>query len=167
MIDPQNPANPSDVNVGALADQLTGARVAFGTNAPANAQLGEALDRAIGEEGPRGLGEVHMVVLEQTPPHVPQLRDIAQDVALQSGADTVVVRTPHAAVGVSDMLTRAQIERGQRAMVAEPDYADGVHAFAQAATGFTIPWGAALALGLTLLACIVIATARGVRRDKQ
>lgn len=167
VTDAQNAAAPADVDVDALAAQLAHAPVAFGTENPANAVLGRDLVSAIEAVNDADLGSVGVVVLEQTPPHVPDVRDIAQDVANASGLDTVVVRTPQVAVGVSDTLTRAEVEQGQRAMVAEPDYVQGFNEFVHAADAFTVPWGAVVALAVGVLAAAAGFTAFSARPSAQ
>ena len=144
-----------------LVSQLASSSVAFGTDNPVNAELGPALEDALAEAN---LDPAGMIVLEQTPPVIADLRDLAQDAAAETGLDTVLVRTPQVAVGVSDSLTRAQVERGERAMVAEPDYVAGVHAFADAANGFTVNWPLAVAVVVLALAAVAAVTAFSARR---
>ena len=144
-----------------LVSQLSSSSVAFGTDNPVNAALGPALEDALAEAN---LDPAGMIVLEQTPPVIADLRDLAQDAAAETGLDTVLVRTPQVAVGVSDSLTRAQVERGERAMVAEPDYVAGVHAFADAANGFSLNWPLVVAAVLVVLAAVAAAAAFSARR---
>ncbi len=164
MSDPQNPANPEDIDVAALLGQLAQSSVAFGTANPANERLGADLQGALHKEGADVLGDAGIVVLEQTPAHIPDLRDLAQDIAIGSDLDTVIVRTPHVAIGVSDTLTRAQIERGQRAMVAQPDYAVGLDAFVAEASEFGIAWGGVMGAFLAGVVAVVGASAAASRR---
>ena len=144
-----------------LVSQLSSSSVAFGTDNPVNAALGPALEDALAEAN---LDPAGMIVLEQTPPVIADLRDLAQDAAAETGLDTVMVRTPQVAVGVSDSLNRAQVERGERAMVAEPDYVAGVHAFADAANGFSLNWPLVVAAVLVVLAAVAAAAAFSARR---
>ena len=144
-----------------LVSQLASSSVAFGTDNPVNAELGPALQAALADAS---LDPAGMIVLEQTPPVIADLRDLAQDAAAETGLDTVLVRTPQVAVGVSDSLTRAQVERGERAMVAEPDYVAGVHAFADAANGFSLNWPLVVAAVLVVLAAVAAAAAFSARR---
>ncbi|MHA5283102.1 Rv1476 family membrane protein [Corynebacterium sp. CQ3829_602738] len=144
-----------------LVSQLASSPVAFGTDNPVNAELGPALQAALADAS---LDTAGMIVLEQTPPVIADLRDLAQDAAAETGLDTVLVRTPQVAVGVSDSLNRAQVERGERAMVAEPDYVAGVHAFADAANGFSLNWPLVVAAVLVVLAAVAAAAAFSARR---
>lgn len=147
-----------------LVSQLASSSVAFGTDNPVNAELGPALEAALADANTDSFDLTGMIVLEQTPPVIADLRDLAQDTAAETGLDTVLVRTPHVAVGVSDSLTRAQVERGERAMVAEPDYVAGVHAFNDAATSFSVNWPLAVAAIVVVLAAVAAVTAFSARR---
>ena len=144
-----------------LVSQLASSSVAFGTDNPVNAALGPALEDALAEAN---LDPAGMIVLEQTPPVIADLRDLAQDAAAETGLDTVLVRTPQVAVGVSDSLNRAQVERGERAMAAEPDYVAGVHAFADAANLFSVNWPLVVAAVLVVRAAVAAAAAFSARR---
>lgn len=144
-----------------LVSQLSSSSVAFGTDNLVNAELGPALEDALAEAN---LDPAGMIVLEQTPPVLADLRDLAQDAAAETGLDTVLVRTPQVAVGVSDSLNRAQVERGERAMAAEPDYVAGVHAFADAANLFSVNWPLVVAAVLVVLAAVAAAAAFSARR---
>lgn len=117
-----------------------------------------------GASGPEGTAGI--VVLEDTPDHVPALRDLAQDLQSKTGLDTVIVRSPGVAIATSDELSRAQIERGQRAMVAEPDYAQGVRDFFGEAEGFSVPWGLVAACFLVAVAGVVVAVVAAVMAPK-
>ena len=147
-----------------LVSQLASSSVAFGSDNPVNAELGAALEAALADANTVSFGPAGMIVLEQTPPVIADLRDLAQDTAAETGLDTVLVRTPHVTVGVSDSLTRAQVERGERAMVAEPDYVAGVHAFNDAATSFSVNWPLAVAVIVVVLAAVTAVTAFPARR---
>ena len=147
-----------------LVSQLASSSVAFGTDNPVNAELGPALEAALADANTDSFDLTGMIVLEQTPPVIADLRDLAQDTAAETGLDTMLVRTPHVAVGVSDSLTRAQVERGERAMVAEPDYVAGVHAFNDAATSFSVNWPLAVAAIVVVLAAVAAVTAFSARR---
>ena len=147
-----------------LVSQLASSSVAFGSDNPVNAELGAALEAALADANTVSFGPAGMIVLEQTPPVIADLRDLAQDAAAETGLDTVLVRTPQVAVGVSDSLNRAQVERGERAMVAEPDYVAGVHAFADAAESFSVNWPLAVAVIVVVLAAVAAVTAFSAHR---
>ena len=147
-----------------LVSQLASSPVAFGTDNPVNAELGPALEAALSDASTDAFAPVGMIVLEHTPPVIADLRDLAQDAAAETGLDTVLVRTPHVAVGVSDSLTRAQVERGERTMGAEPDYVAGVHAFADAANAFSVNWPLTVAVVVVVLAAVAAAAAFSARR---
>lgn len=145
-----------EADLDALSAQLRDGRVAFGTDNPVNESLAADLTQAMGNMDSTvstDVGEMGVVVLETTPERPGDLRDIAQDLQNATGLDTVVVRTPHSAAAVSNSLSRAEIESGQLAMVAEPDYAVGLEAFAAEADGFAPPW---VVVGLVLAAIVAV-----------
>nr|VDG63622.1 Uncharacterised protein [Streptococcus thermophilus] len=149
-----------------LSAQLRDGRVAFGTENPANEALGADLRGAMGNiatSEAAEVGEMGVVVLETTPERPGDLRDIAQDLQNATGLDTVVVRTPQSAAAVSDSLSRAEIESGQLAMVAEPDYAVGLEAFAAEAGGFAVPWSVVGVVLAVIVAAAVLATVVSVK----
>ena len=95
-----------------LVSQLSSSSVAFGTDNPVNAALDPALEDALAEAN---LDPAGMIVLEQTPPVIADLRDLAQDAAAETGLDTVLVRTPHVAVGVSGQFTENALAASAKA----------------------------------------------------
>ena len=74
-----------------LVSQLASSPVAFGTENPVNAELGPALEVALADAGNDSFDPAGMIVLEQTPPVIADLRDLAQDTAAETGLDTVLV----------------------------------------------------------------------------
>lgn len=147
-----------------LIGQLRSSSVAFGTDNPVNGGLRRGLEGALDSPEAQMIDPAAVIVLEQTPKQVADLRDLAQDVANQTDFDTVLVRTPHVAVGVSDDLTRAQIESGQLEMVSEPDYVAGLHAFVAGVDSFSVNWPLVVGLVVALLACVAVVTVRLTRR---
>lgn len=145
---------PADIDMHSLAGQLAGDGIAFATDNPANGPLEQHLSATL-ESLPAGdLGQIGFVVLEQTPAQPADLRDVAQDLATETGLGTVIVRTPQASGAASDAASRAQVERGQRAMMAQPDYGEGLRAFAGAAQGGVWNWPAVGALVLVAVAVV-------------
>ena len=69
-----------------LVSQLSSSSVAFGTDNPVNAALGPALEDALADANTDSFDPTGMIVLEQTPPVIADLRDLAQDAAAASGA---------------------------------------------------------------------------------
>lgn len=147
-----------------LVSQLDSSAVAFDTDNPVNPELGAALRDTLANADTAGFDPVGIIVLEQTPPVVADLRDLAQDAAAEAGLDTVLVRTPQVAVGASDSLTRAQVEHGERAMVAQRDYPAGVDAFVDAATSFSVNWPLVTAVSVLALAAAALVATRAARR---
>lgn len=135
-------------NFPSLAEQLRDSGAAFSREGEGAAQTREALEHLLDDA-------TGIVILDHTPEHVPQLRDLAQDLANETGLDTVIVRTPHVAIGVSDTLTRAEVEEGQRAMAAQPDPVAGLTEFYAASQSLNVPWGM-FTVGVVVVAAIII-----------
>ena len=146
-----------------LAAQLRQDGIALGDVAGPQDQLRADLARALAEAP----GEAGVVVLDATPLHGAQLRDLAQDLQIETGLDTVLIRTPHLAIGVSEDYTRAQIEHAQRAMVAEPDYGTGVAQFFATAESFALPWGTVGLVVAVVVALIIATSVLASRRSSQ
>lgn len=151
--------------IDSLAAQLRQDGIAFGDPAGPHYALRADLVRAL-DEAP-GDGDAGVVVLDATPLHGAQLRDLAQDLQIETGLGTVLIRTPHLAIGVSENYTRAEIEQAQRAMVAEPDYGAGVAQFFTRAEAFAVPWGTVGLVVAVVVALIIAASALAFRRSSQ
>lgn len=161
-VNPPQP-NPAGLDLANLASQLRGDRVAFSDSAAADPVLEADIVGALAQvRGGERAGVV--VVVDAAPAGPAQLRDAAKDLQLETGLDTVIVRSPNLAIAVSGELTRAQVERGQAAMAVEPDYAAGVREFYGAADGFSVPWGVAGVLGVVAAAAVALASVRAARR---
>lgn len=153
-----------------LSAQLRSNGVAIDASASVNAATDGALNaslvNALAQPAAGGLENAGVVVVGPEQASGPELRDVAQDLQLATHLDTVIIRTPNAAIAVSEDLTRAQIERGQRAMVSQPDYAQGIADFAGAAEGFSVWWGLAAIVAVAAIVATVCATAQAVRSAK-
>ena len=120
----------------------------------------EGLEKHIADALPENHG---VVVLEHTPPHIPNVRDLAQDLANETGIDTVIVRTPDVAIAVSSSLTRAQVEQGERARVAQPDYGDGLRAFLSTSTQTQPAWLPIFLAIVVVTTVVIVASWRAVK----
>lgn len=147
-----------------LRSQVLEDGIAFGTDNPVNPGLEDAIRATLEHSHPSAIDPVAVVVLEQTPRQVADLRDLAQDLQLETGYDTVIVRTPHVAAAVSDHLTRHQIETAQRAMAAEPDYPEGLRVFLDTAQTASWNWGLVAAAILAGIVLVVAVTVRQAAR---
>lgn len=131
-----------------LASQLSVDQVAF-ADLPEDPALQNQLVAALDE----GTGIVVAPPGQASPA---DLRDLAQDVLDASELDTVIVRSPEAAVAVSDVYSRSALESAQQRLFAQPDYVVGVREFLGEVDSFAMPW---LVLGmgalLALLAVVV------------
>ncbi|MHA2789004.1 Rv1476 family membrane protein [Corynebacterium sp. S7] len=147
-----------------LAEQLRQDGVAFGSDNINNWALEESLFGTLDQMAGLNLPDIGVVVLEDVSQSSAQLRDLAQDMNLATGIDTVVVRTPNSVAVASDTLNRAEIENAQQALMGEPDYATGLYAFAESVAGFNIPWAAVSLVAVLAIAVVIVATAYFARR---
>ncbi|WP_257181776.1 Rv1476 family membrane protein [Corynebacterium cystitidis] len=142
-----------------LSQQLRHDGVAFSSDDPANWILEESLLRAAQTVNHQGFPQLGVVVLEGHELHGAQLRDLAQDLNLATGIDTIIVRAPHATAAVSDTFTRSELEAGQLAMESQADYAAGLLEFSSVVQNFSMPWFALFSAIIALLVAAVIFTA--------
>ncbi|QPK82381.1 hypothetical protein G7Y29_05565 [Corynebacterium qintianiae] len=155
---------PADVDMDSLHAQLLDDGIAFGTDNPVNSPLEEALRSSLGQTETAPVDPVGVVILETTPTQVADLRDIAQDLAMSTPYETVIVRTPHAASAVSDHLNRHQIETAQRAMAGEPDYPAGLELFLDTAQSTSWNWGLVGIATVVLLMLVAAVSATQARK---
>lgn len=112
-------------------------------------------------------GSLGVVILDETPVMTSNLRDIAQELLIQTDLDTVVVRAPMSAAVVSDVHSRAALESGQHDLLGTTDYVLGTELLVQDVTESTvgnIDWGQLLIWGLVALAIAVVVAGASVRR---
>ncbi|WKD59278.1 DUF6676 family protein [Corynebacterium caspium] len=111
--------------------------------------------------------DIAFIALDFTPEHLPELRDLAQDLQLSTTRELVVIRAPGGAGSVSTVLSRAQIEAGEAAMMASPDYVAGLKFYSEAAAAHDNPvgdWGIASGIGtFGVLMVFALATWRSFR----
>lgn len=145
-------------DVHGLAEQLADGGVAFGTDNPANVPLRADVEAALADVALTATGRTGVIILEQTGQPTGQLRDLAQDTQALTDLDTVIVRTPASTAAVSDTLTRAQVEKGQYALISEPEYAAGIRAFGAESEGFSVPWGLVAGTLVVLIGIAAVAS---------
>lgn len=157
---------PADVDIDDLTRQLNEDSVAFAPLTPAErvADLEPGLLDAVSHAADSGFGSLGVAVLDHSPPHGPDVRDVAQELLLGTGLETVIVRTPHLGAVVSDVHSRAEIESAERPLLGDPDVVGGVHAFIDTVNGTSIPWGAVAVAALVVVALAVAATSALVAR---
>lgn len=143
---------PESVNLSDLSEQLLVDGVALERDNDALHQdLIAAKDYAVS----RGVGELGIAVLEAPPARLADMRDIAQELARDTGIATMVVKVPGTAAVVSTKYSRADLEKAQQSLVVQPDYGVGVRGFADSLT-HPLPVGL-----LSVLLLVVVAAAVG------
>jgi len=143
---------PESVNLSDLSEQLLVDGVALERESDAlHRDLMAAKDYAVS----RGVGELGIAVLEAPPARLADMRDIAQELARDTGIATMVVKVPGTAAVVSTKYSRADLEKAQQSLVVQPDYGVGVRGFADSLAN-PLPVGL-----LSVLLLVVVAAAVG------
>ena len=143
---------PESVNLSDLSEQLLVDGVALERE---NDVLHRDLVAARDYAASRGVGELGIAVLEAPPARLADMRDIAQELARDTGIATMVVKVPGTAAVVSTKYSRADLEKAQQSLVVQPDYGVGVRGFADSLAN-PLPVGL-----LSTLLLVVIAAAVG------
>ena len=143
---------PESVNLSDLSEQLLVDGVALERD---NDALHRDLMAARDYAASRGVGELGIAVLEAPPAQLADMRDIAQELARDTGIATVVVKVPGTAAVVSTKYSRADLEKAQQSLVVQPDYGVGVRGFADSLAN-PLPVGL-----LSVLLLVVVAAAVG------
>ncbi|WP_315536493.1 DUF6676 family protein [Corynebacterium matruchotii] len=143
---------PESVNLSDLSEQLLVDGVALERESDA---LHQDLIAARDYATSRGVGELGIAVLEAPPARLADMRDIAQELARDTGIATMVVKVPGTAAVVSTRYSRADLEKAQQSLVVQPDYGVGVRGFADSLAN-PLPVGL-----LSTLLLVVIAAAVG------
>ena len=143
---------PESVNLSDLSEQLLVDGVALERD---NNALHQDLMAAKDYAASRGVGELGIAVLDAPPARLADMRDIAQELARDTGIATVVVKVPGTAAVVSTRYSRADLEKAQQSLVVQPDYVVGGRGFADS-LAHPLPVGL-----LSTLLLVVIAAAVG------
>ena len=143
---------PESVNLSDLSEQLLVDGVALERD---NDALHQDLMAARDYATSRGVGELGIAVLEAPPARLADMRDIAQELARDTGIATMVVKVPGTAAVVSTRYSRADLEKAQQSLVVQPDYGVGVRGFADS-LAHPLPVGL-----LSTLLLVVVAAAVG------
>ena len=143
---------PESVNLSDLSEQLLVDGVALERD---NDALHRDLVAARDYAASRGVGELGIAVLEAPPAQLADMRDIAQELARDTGIATMVVKVPGTAAVVSTRYSRADLEKAQQSLVVQPDYGVGVRGFADSLAN-PLPVGL-----LSVLLLVVVAAAVG------
>ena len=143
---------PESVNLSDLSEQLLVDGVALERE---NDVLHRDLVAARDYAASRGVGELGIAVLDAPPARLADMRDIAQELARDTGIATMVVKVPGTAAVVSTRYSRADLEKAQQSLVVQPDYGVGVRGFADSLAN-PLPVGL-----LSVLLLVVVAAAVG------
>lgn len=142
---------PESVNLSDLSEQLLVDGVALERD---NDALHRDLMAAKDYAASRGVGELGIAVLEAPPARLADMRDIAQELARDTGIATMVVKVPGTAAVVSTRYSRADLEKAQQSLVVQLDYGVGARGFADS-LAHPLPVGLLSALLLVVVAAAV------------
>ncbi|MDO4908508.1 MAG: hypothetical protein Q3962_01475 [Corynebacterium sp.] len=107
---------PANVDIDSLARQLEQGSIAWQSSKSPQREDAPYIESAL-----HGTN-IKLVVLDETPAQTADLRDIAQTLMEKTGSETVVVRAPGSGALVSTHYSRANLEYGQAAFLADGDY---------------------------------------------
>ena len=159
---------PENIDLKQLASELGDDAVAMGEHTGNQfPTLEKDLINVVSDAKESDFGSLGVVILDETPVMTSDLRDIAQELLIQTDLDTVVVRAPMSAAVVSDVHSRAALESGQHDLLGTTDYVLGTELLVQDVTESTvgnIDWGQLLIWGLVALAIAVVVAGVSVRR---
>lgn len=159
---------PENIDLKQLASELGDDAVTMGEHTGNQfPTLEKDLINVVADAKESDFGSLGVVILDETPVMTSDLRDIAQELLIQTDLDTVVVRAPMSAAVVSDVHSRAALESGQHDLLGTTDYVLGTELLVQDVTESTvgnIDWGQLLIWGLVALAIAVVVAGVSVRR---
>lgn len=116
--------NSAENEINDLVQQLAEDGVAMDhQDATLHDELMSALEYA---EHPTGV-----VVIEDLPEAIPNIRDFAGELLKASEMDTIILRTPFAGSVVSDVYSRSEIESAERSFLGNEDYPEATAALLQ------------------------------------
>ncbi|QGU04631.1 Rv1476 family membrane protein [Corynebacterium comes] len=160
---------PADVDLDDLAHQLDEDSVAFGAFVPAEkaAELEPGLVDAVSHAEATDFGSLGVVILEQTPAHTPDMRDVAQDLLMITDLDTVIVRAPLSGAVVSGTHSRADLEAAQYPFLGNPDLVGATRQFVDDVNAAAVSWPSAVAvIAISVVATATFAAVAARRRSR-
>ncbi|MCK7660462.1 Rv1476 family membrane protein [Corynebacterium antarcticum] len=154
---------PADIQLTDITADLADDGVALGSLGIEYPGLSGALSGVIDNARQSGFGELRFVYLDSPPAVAADQRDVAQDLLIATGADTVILRSPAGGAVVSTDHSRAAIESAQVDLFGNPDLVAGTQAFVDDLSHATVPWQEInIGVGATVLVA-VLATVLALR----
>ena len=152
---------PAGVDIADLSTQLREDQLAIGPNAEfGRMQESELLDVLSVSNQESGLGvyggaDFGLALIDVPVGKAADLRDVAQELQLNTEIETIVVRTPTAGAAVSEFYSRAELEAAESAF-AHVQTSTGLHNFVDELSGTPIQWGiVAIALAIVIAAALI------------
>ncbi|KQB85569.1 DUF6676 family protein [Corynebacterium oculi] len=156
---------PDNIDLDAMRTQIADRGVAIHGKGSTDTAYRDKLAAAIDAAEATGQGSFGIAVLDFTPTHTADLRDIAQEIHQGTELDTVIVRAPGSGATVSSVYSRDDIERAQDDFLSTTNYATAVREYPEHLSAAPIPW---FPLSLTaLIVCLftLASTALKVKRE--
>ena len=152
---------PSGIDIADLSAQLREDQLAIGPNAEfGRMQESELLDVLSVSNQESGLGvyggaDFGLALIDVPVGKAADLRDVAQELQLNTEIETIVVRTPTAGAAVSELYSRAELEAAESAF-AHVHTSTGLYNFVDELSGTPIQWGiVAIALAIVIAAALI------------
>lgn len=160
---------PADVDMDALAHQLSEDSVAFGPAVSDSraAELEPGLIDAAAHAQATEFGSLGIVVLESAPAHAPDMRDVAQDLLFATDLDTVIVRAPFSGAVISDVHSRSDLESAQHPYLGDPEMVGATRRFIDDVNTSGVNWFWVAAVVLAAVLAVAAFTAFSARRRPQ
>lgn len=153
---------PAGVDIADLSAQLREDQLAIGPNAEfGRMQESELLDvlsvsNQESGSGVYGGADFGLALIDVPVGKAADLRDVAQELQLNTEIETIVVRTPTVGAAVSDFHSRAELEAAESAF-AHVQTSTGFQNFVDELSGAPFPWGI-IAIVLTIVIVTALTT---------
>lgn len=156
---------PEKVDLDTLRAQISDQGVAIHGKGSTDAAYRHSLEEAIDAADSAGKGSFGIAILDFTPAHTADLRDLAYELHQGTGLDTVIVRAPGSGATVSSAYSRNEIERAQDTFLSTASYATAIREYPEHLSATPIPWTPLSLTALTVCLFCIITTHLGVKRQ--
>lgn len=153
----------TEAEFASLAAQLQAGRLASTCPGAEGASDEESLRQFL-QEAPLDLGVIRLC---ETPLNPADMRDLAQDLSDLTDIGTVLIHSPWVTIGVSDQLSRAQVEVGERSVGPEQSVDLATRTFLDASSSFQPAWAFVAALIVTFLFLATFLALRTFLRSRE
>ncbi|WPF67214.1 MULTISPECIES: DUF6676 family protein [unclassified Corynebacterium] len=156
---------PEKIDFDTLRTQISDQGVAIHGKGSTDTTYRDKLIAAIDAAEESGQGSFGIAVLDFTPTHTADLRDLAQELHQGTDLDTVIVRAPGSGATVSSVYSRDDIERAQDDFLSTANYATAVREYPAHLSTAPIPWTPLSLTALVVCLFTLAATYLKVKRE--